>query len=146
MPSLGRGGKREVELIVNGKKHLTVVRSADTLLRVLREHLGLTGAKAGCENGDCGACTVLVNGVPIKSCFMLAVEAPGRNVTTIEGLGGESAVQEALLTLLLFNVDFVHRGLLWFAMRCCNRTRMPMLRRYVAGCSPTFAAAQAMKK
>ncbi|MFC5451216.1 (2Fe-2S)-binding protein [Paenibacillus aestuarii] len=110
-----RSGKREVELIINGKKHQVTIRSADTLLRVLREHLGLTGAKAGCENGDCGACTVLVDGVPIKSCFMLAVEAPSRNVTTIEGLGGETAVQQAFIETFAFQCGFCTPG---FIMVC----------------------------
>lgn len=112
----GRGsGKREVELTVNGKKHQVTIRSADTLLRVLRECLGLTGAKAGCENGDCGACTVLVDGTPIKSCFMLAVEAPGRKVTTIEGLGGETAVQQAFIETFAFQCGFCTPG---FIMVC----------------------------
>ncbi|NQX63330.1 (2Fe-2S)-binding protein [Paenibacillus qinlingensis] len=108
-------GKREVELTVNGRKHQVTIRSADTLLRVLREGLGLTGAKAGCENGDCGACTVLVGGVPIKSCFMLAVEAPGRKVTTIEGLGGKTAVQQAFIETFAFQCGFCTPG---FIMVC----------------------------
>ncbi|MDR6550691.1 2Fe-2S iron-sulfur cluster-binding protein [Paenibacillus qinlingensis] len=108
-------GKREVELTVNGKRHQLTIRSADTLLRVLRESLGLTGAKAGCENGDCGACTVLVNGTPIKSCFMLAVEAPGSKVTTIEGLGGETAVQQAFIETFAFQCGFCTSG---FIMVC----------------------------
>lgn len=66
-----------IEIKVNGEKRRTLVRPADTLLFALRERLGLTGAKPGCENGDCGACTVLVDGWPIKSCLMLAVEAVG---------------------------------------------------------------------
>lgn len=65
------------------------MRNADTLLHVLREELGLTGAKPGCLNGDCGTCTVSVNGDAMKSCLMLAVEAVGKKVTTVEGLQGE---------------------------------------------------------
>ena len=68
-----------IELDINGEKRKVTVRAADTLLHTLREQLGLTGAKAGCENGDCGACTVLVDGWPIKSCLMLAVEAVGHS-------------------------------------------------------------------
>ncbi|TVY02194.1 (2Fe-2S)-binding protein [Cohnella terricola] len=71
---------------VNGERQTLRVRAANTLLHVLREDLGLTGCKPGCENGDCGACTILVNGLPIKSCLMLAVEAEGLQMTTIEGL------------------------------------------------------------
>jgi carbon-monoxide dehydrogenase small subunit len=73
-----------------------VVRPADTLLRVLREKLGLTGPKPGCENGDCGACTVLVDGKPTKSCLVLAVEVEGSEITTVEGLK-DTAIQRAFM-------------------------------------------------
>ena len=76
----------------------------------LMEQLGLTGAKAGCENGDCGACTVLVDGWPIKSCLMLAVEAVGHSVTTIEGLKN-APTQKAFLKIGDFNVVIVHPDL-----------------------------------
>lgn len=75
-----------IELEINGEKRTTVARPADTLLYVLRERLGLTGAKNACSNGDCDACTILVDGWPVKSCLMLAVEAVGHRITTIEGL------------------------------------------------------------
>lgn len=73
-------------LTINGYQKEVFVRNADTLLYSLREQLGLTGAKPGCENGDCGACTVLIDGQPINSCHMLSVEAATHKVTTIEGL------------------------------------------------------------
>lgn len=85
-----------IELTVNGEKRKIIVRPADTLLRVLRENLGLTGAKPSCENGDCGACTVLVNNKPIKSCMTLAVEVEGQEITTIEGLK-DTEIQEAFM-------------------------------------------------
>ena len=66
-------GTVELVLHVNGEERRAAVRPGDTLLRVLREKLGLTGAKCGCENGDCGACTVLLDGKPVKSCMILAV-------------------------------------------------------------------------
>src|SRR5699024_6844450 len=78
--------KREVTFIVNGIEKDALVRSGDTLLHVLRSQIGLTGTKPGCHNGDCGACTVLVDGVPLNSCHLLAVETVGKNITTIEGL------------------------------------------------------------
>lgn len=65
----------KVTLHINEENRHGIVRTADTLLDTLRDQFDLTGAKRGCENGDCGACTVLVDGVPIKSCIMLAVEA-----------------------------------------------------------------------
>ncbi len=75
-----------VILNINGEKRKVVVKPSDTLLRVLREKLGLTGGKPGCENGDCGACTVLLDGKPVKSCMILALEVVGKEITTIEGL------------------------------------------------------------
>lgn len=71
---------------VNGELITTMIKPSDTLLHVLRNNLSLTGAKPGCENGDCGSCTVLVDGWPIKSCLMLAVEAIGHDILTVEGL------------------------------------------------------------
>ncbi len=73
-------------LKVNGRTVKVQVEPRETLLSVLRERLGLTGTKPGCESGECGACTVLVDGIPKYSCLMLALEAEGREITTIEGL------------------------------------------------------------
>ena len=78
--------KTVVNLHVNGDTHEVMIRSADTLLQTLREQLGLSGAKRACENGDCGACTVLVNGEPMHSCLSLAIEAINQPIMTIEGL------------------------------------------------------------
>lgn len=75
-----------ISLRVNGAACDVIVRPADTLLYTLRERLNLTGAKPACETGDCGACTVLVDGIPVLSCMMLAVEAMGHEITTIEAL------------------------------------------------------------
>ncbi|RUS47189.1 (2Fe-2S)-binding protein [Cohnella sp. AR92] len=80
-----------VEMEVNGEKRRVNVRASSLLLHTLRNMLGLTGCKPGCENGDCGACTVLVEGLPMKSCLMLTAEANGRKVTTIEGLANSPA-------------------------------------------------------
>lgn len=79
---------------INGEQRRAVVRPSDTLLRVLREKFGLTGGKPGCENGDCGACTVLIEGKPMKSCMILAVEVADKEITTIEGLK-DTEIQEA---------------------------------------------------
>ncbi|KQY81502.1 MULTISPECIES: aldehyde dehydrogenase iron-sulfur subunit PaoA [Roseateles] len=81
-PTMGR-----VTLEVNGKPHTVDVDTRTTLLDLLREQLQLTGTKKGCDHGQCGACTVLLDGRRINSCLMLAVMAPGAKVTTIEGLG-----------------------------------------------------------
>ncbi|MBI5444909.1 MAG: (2Fe-2S)-binding protein [Deltaproteobacteria bacterium] len=75
-----------LSLRVNGRTHRLLVEPRWSLLYVLREQLGLTGAKPGCERGECGACTVLIDGEPRYSCLTLALEAEGREVTTVEGL------------------------------------------------------------
>jgi aerobic-type carbon monoxide dehydrogenase small subunit (CoxS/CutS family) len=75
-----------VTLTVNGETRTASVPSETTLLQLLRDYLLLTGAKLGCDVGDCGACTVIVDGKAVNSCLMLAGQADGRNVTTIEGL------------------------------------------------------------
>jgi carbon-monoxide dehydrogenase small subunit len=75
-----------IELVVNGKLRRLTVRSEELLVDVLRERLGLTGTKKGCSTGDCGSCTVLMDGQAVNSCLVLAVAADGAQITTIEGL------------------------------------------------------------
>jgi len=90
----------KVTLLVNGRRRRLLVEPRWTLLFVLREKLGLTGTKVGCERGECGACTVLVDGVPRYACMTLALEAVGHEITTLEGLmRGEELgpVQQAFL-------------------------------------------------
>ncbi len=98
-----------ISLHVNGATRQVVVRPADALLHVLRDTLGLTGTKVGCENGDCGACTVLLDGKPVKSCMVLAVEAEGAEVTTIEGLS-DTAIQKAFLAHAGYQCGFCTPG------------------------------------
>ena len=76
----------QVSMSVNGEKRTANVAPETTLLRCLRDEFQLTGSKLGCDVGDCGACTVIVNGKSVNSCLMLAVQADGRDITTIEGL------------------------------------------------------------
>jgi carbon-monoxide dehydrogenase small subunit len=78
--------KRLISLKINGREYEVAVSASRTLLELLREDLMLTGTKEGCDDGTCGSCTVLLDGKPIRSCLLLAVEAKGREVTTIEGL------------------------------------------------------------
>jgi carbon-monoxide dehydrogenase small subunit len=88
-----------VELNVNGRRHAVEVEPRTTLLDCLRDNLGLNGAHAGCEHGVCGACTVLIDNVAVRSCLMFAVQADGYAITTIEGLapapGELSLLQDA---------------------------------------------------
>jgi carbon-monoxide dehydrogenase small subunit len=77
---------REILLVVNGKEHQVTCDEARTLLEVLRDELGLTGTKKGCDEGDCGVCTVLMDGRPVNACLVLAVHAENHPIVTIEGL------------------------------------------------------------
>ncbi len=90
----------KIHLTVNGEPEEVMVQSNTTLLRMLRENLCLTGTKNGCSAGECGACTVLLNGEPVNSCMVLAAECDGAEVLTVEGLAREqqlAPVQEALI-------------------------------------------------
>jgi len=91
---------RTVSLDVNGDTHVLEVESHETLLHVLRERLGLTGTKANCEEGECGACTVLLDGLPVNSCLLLAVRAQGRDILTIEGLAKDGRHERLLTTFV----------------------------------------------
>lgn len=81
-----RGEMAKVALTINGRKYRLLVEPRWSLLYVLREQLGLTGTKVGCERGECGSCTVLIDDVPRYACMTLAVEAEGMKITTLEGL------------------------------------------------------------
>jgi len=81
-----------IRLIVNGLENTIETESNKTLLWVLRRKLGLTGTKTACERGDCGLCTVLLDDTPVKSCLILAVEANGRRITTIEGIAKDGVL------------------------------------------------------
>lgn len=92
--------KHSIKLTVNGEDHELLVEPNELLLDVLRNRLDLTGTKEGCGTGDCGACTVIVNGRSVNSCLMLGIEADGKEILTIEGLarhGKLHPVQESFL-------------------------------------------------
>ncbi|WP_311315340.1 2Fe-2S iron-sulfur cluster-binding protein [Neobacillus mesonae] len=105
---------RTITLNINGEERNVMVRNADTLLYTLRGKLGLSGSKPGCLNGDCGACTVNVDGWPMKSCLMLAVEAEGKKVMTIEGLRN-APIQQAFVKEFAFQCGYCTPG---FIMNC----------------------------
>ena len=85
---------RILNCIVNGEKISRVIKDDELLLTFLREDLGLTGTKEGCGEGDCGACTVLVDGVSVNSCLYLAALAEGKSITTIEGIAKDGELSE----------------------------------------------------
>ncbi len=89
-----------IECRINGEDHVCLADPRDTLLELLRDRLNLTGTKEGCSNGNCGACTVLVDGAAVCACLMMAAEAPGYDITTVEGVAtsaGLHPVQAALV-------------------------------------------------
>jgi carbon-monoxide dehydrogenase small subunit len=106
--------KVNVNLDINGEEKEVLFRQADTLLQVLRGQLGLTGAKPGCLNGDCGACTVIVDESPMKSCLMLAIEAADKKIITIEGLTN-TPIQRAFIEKFAFQCGYCTPG---FIMNC----------------------------
>jgi carbon-monoxide dehydrogenase small subunit len=95
--------KHPIRLTVNGDGYEFSVESKKTLLDFLREDLELTGTKRGCDNGECGACTVLLNGRPVNACLVLAVEADGQEVLTIEGLADGTHLHP-------LQESFIHHG------------------------------------
>ena len=84
--------RRDIELKVNGQEYPVTVDTRETLLEVLRYRIGLTGTKEGCGNGNCGSCTVKLNGATVNSCLVFAVEADGAEVITVEGIGREGTL------------------------------------------------------
>lgn len=100
-----------ITLNVNGENKDVIVKPSDILLDTLRLEFGLTGAKPGCLNGDCGACTVLVNFWPIKSCLMLTIEAIGKKIITVEGLK-DAPIQKAFVENWGFQCGYCTSGFL----------------------------------
>lgn len=115
---------RDITLIVNGEKRSLKVFPNELLLNVIREDLQLTGTKYGCGVGECGACTVLVDGVPVLSCLTLAVAVNGSEITTIEGVaepdGSLHPVQEAFLKYSAFQCGFCTPGMVLMGKALCD--------------------------
>ncbi len=117
-----------VQLKVNGEPRSAEVPAETTLLKLLREHLGLTGAKLGCDVGDCGTCTVIVDGESVNSCLMLAARAAGSDITTIEGLADAQQlhpIQHAFEELGALQCGFCGPGMIMSAKNLLDKNTEP---------------------
>lgn len=120
--------KKLIELHVNGEACSLAVKPNDTLLEALRDYLGLVGTKEGCSVGECGACTVLINGRPILSCLTLALDAAGMEITTIEGLSqGETLdpIQQAFVDHGAVQCGFCTPGMILTAKELLEAHKHP---------------------
>jgi len=125
-----------LSLKVNGAVHTLTLEPRVTLLRALRNHLGLTGAKEVCERGACGACTVLLDGEPVCSCMLLAVDAVGHEITTVEGLGtldNLSPVQTAFVEADALQCGFCTPGFVVASTALLRKHPNPSLEEIKAG-------------
>lgn len=122
-PSVAAVPHQHLNININGNRHELEVETWVTLLDLLRDHLGLTGTKKGCDHGQCGACTVLVDGKRINSCLTLAVMQSGRDITTVEGLAnGEELhpLQRAFIAHDAFQCGYCTPGQLCSAVGLLN--------------------------
>lgn len=131
--------KQTINITVNGENYEVLVRLEQTLLDVLRNELNLIGTKKGCDTGDCGACTVLLDGVAVNSCLVLAVEANGCRVMTVEGLASGSEfhpLQKAFVEHGAIQCGFCTPGMMLAAKELLEENPRPSgeeVRRALAG-------------
>jgi aerobic-type carbon monoxide dehydrogenase small subunit (CoxS/CutS family) len=120
--------RQKIRLIVNEQEYELLVGPNKTLLDVLRDDLGLTGTKRGCDSGDCGACTVLLEGMPILSCMTLACEVEGKKIQTIEGIARDGElhpVQKAFVECGAIQCGFCTPGMVLSAVALLNSNPTP---------------------
>ncbi len=120
--------REEIKLKVNGLEYIVEIEPWRTLVEVLRDTLGLTGTKKSCNEGECGACTVLMDGKPVASCLVLAMDAQGKEITTIEGLSdGDKlhTIQEAFLKYGAIQCGFCTPGMVISAKALLDRNPKP---------------------
>ena len=131
--------KLEVRLTINGQPYEAYIEPNRTLLEVVRDELRLTGAKEGCGTGDCGACSMIVNGKLVTSCLMLAPQADGAEITTIEGLAQDGRlhpVQKAFIEKGAVQCGFCIPGMILAGMTLLDRSPRPSedeIREAIAG-------------
>ena len=120
--------KQEIQLEINGNTYSISVLPQRTLLQVLREDLGLIGTKEGCSEGECGVCTVLLDGFPVRSCLLLVVDVRGRKITTIEGLsknGRLHPIQNAFIEQGAIQCGFCTPGMILSAKALLDEKPSP---------------------
>jgi aerobic-type carbon monoxide dehydrogenase small subunit (CoxS/CutS family) len=120
--------KQEIQLEINGNTYSISVLPQRTLLEVLREDLGLIGTKEGCSEGECGVCTVLLDGFPVRSCLLLVVDVRGRKITTIEGLsknGRLHPIQNAFIEQGAIQCGFCTPGMILSAKALLDEKPSP---------------------
>lgn len=145
----------ELRMTLNGEEVQVTVEPSATLAHVLREQLGLTGTKIGCEEGECGACTVLLDGRPINSCICPALKAAGRQVLTVEGLSANSdlhPLQRAFVEHGAVQCGYCTPGIILSAVALLNENPHPTeeeIRRAISGnlcrCTGYFKIVQAIQ-
>jgi carbon-monoxide dehydrogenase small subunit len=130
---------KQIRLKVNGESYELLVEPRRTLLDVIREDLCLTGTKRGCDTGDCGACTVLINGMPVNSCLVLAVDAQDKDIMTIEGIAQDGQlhpIQEAFINHGAIQCGFCTPGMIISAKALLDNNPRPTeleVRKAIAG-------------
>src|SRR5262245_19625374 len=135
-----------IRLTVNGVQHEAVVEPRTLLVYFLREHLGLTGAHVGCDTSQCGACTIQLNGQAVKSCTILAAQANGAKITTVEGLAREGVlhpVQEGFREKHGLQCGYCTPGMIMTAVSLLRRTRIRRKKKSATDWKVTCAAVRA---
>lgn len=119
--------KKTIFFTLNGEERSVDVEPNDTLLEVLREKLGIKSPKIGCDKGDCGTCTVLFNSKSVRSCLVLAIEAEGQNIVTVEGLGRDkpTVLQDSFIKNNAFQCGFCAPGIVMSATELLEKNSSP---------------------
>jgi aerobic carbon-monoxide dehydrogenase small subunit len=136
--SLEDRGKSKISLTVNGERKVVLAFPMERLLDVLRQQLGLTGAKEGCGEGECGSCSVLMDGTLVNSCLVPVLQAEGANIVTIEGLAADAqlqTLQEAFLKCGGTQCGICTPGMILAASHLLNKTPKPTLEEVKEGLS-----------
>ncbi len=141
--------KQTIKVVVNGEEHEVFVKTNELLVDLLRDRLDLTGTKEGCGTGDCGACTVLMDGKPVNSCLILAVEANGKHILTIEGLarGGRlHPIQQSFIDEGAVQCGFCSPGMILSAKALLEENPRPSEEEIKRGIAGNFCRCTGYKK